>query len=217
MKKFTTIVLGTLGLLLTQMAQAQGMLEVSNLGQTPTGSAAIGSDSWIAQTFVTGNSSGGYALNSIQLLMDAASGSPGGFDVSIYSKTGDPHSFTLPGDTVHDSLGSLSGPDPSAGGLFTYTASGITLSPSTFYFVVVSAGTPVSQGAYNWSAANGVTLGSWTIEDLYLSSSNGSSWSATLRQDVFQMAIYTTATPEPATLALAGLGIACLIFRRRGR
>jgi len=214
MKKFTAIILGILGLLLAQMAQAQGTLEVSNLGQTPTGSAAIGSDSWIAQTFVTGNNSGGYTLDSVQLLMDAASGSPGGFDVSIYSKTGDPHSFTSPGDTVHSSLGSLSGLDPSAGGLFTYTASGITLSPSTFYFVVVTAATPISQGAYNWSAANSFTQNSWTIEDLYLSSSNGSSWSATLRQDVFQMAVYTTATPEPATLTLAGLGVACLIFRR---
>ena len=149
--------------------------------------------------------------------MDAASGNPGGFDVSIYSKTGDPHSFTLPGDTVHSSLGSLSGLDPSAGGLFTYTASGISLSPSTFYFVVVTAATPVSQGAYDWSAAGSFTQNSatsWTIDDAYFSSSDGSSWTQTIRQDVFQMAIYTTATPEPATLALAGLGIACLIFRR---
>jgi hypothetical protein len=33
--------------LLPLMAQVQGTLYVSNLGQTPTGSASIGSDAWV--------------------------------------------------------------------------------------------------------------------------------------------------------------------------
>ena len=70
------------------MAQAQGTLYFSSLGQTPTGSAAIGSDSWIAQGFGTGTNTGGYILNSVQLLMDGASGGPNGFAISIYTKSG---------------------------------------------------------------------------------------------------------------------------------
>ena len=190
--------------------QAQGTLEVSNLGQTPTGSAFIGSDAWIAQEIVTGNDFGGYTLNSIQLLMNPASGSPGGFDVSIYSSIG---------YKPYYNLGNLVGSDPSAGGIFTYTTSGITLSPLTDYFIVLTAATLVAQGTYDWSAANSSTLGinRWNINDVYFSSPDGSSWTGHARGDVFQMAIYATEAPEPATLALAGLGLACLNFWRRGK
>src|SRR6266568_9370764 len=107
-----------LALLLPAIARAQGILYVSNLGQAQTGSAAIGSNSWIAQMFITGKSSGGYVLNSVQLLMNAASQTPSGFSVSLYSKTGDPHSFRIPGDSPQSSLGALSGPDPALGGVF---------------------------------------------------------------------------------------------------
>ncbi len=192
---------------------AQGTLYVSNLGQTSTGSASIASDSWIAQTFITGPNSEGYILNSVQLLMDATSGTPSGFTVSLYSKTGDPHSLQIPGDSPQSSLGSLSGSDPTTSGIFNYTASGIMLSPSTFYFLVATATTSVADGAYTWSAANGVTQNNgFTIDNSYFGSPNGSSWTWYPRQDVFQFGIYATAVPEPATLALAGLGLACLIF-----
>jgi hypothetical protein len=213
-KNATGIILLTVGLLLPLMVQAQGTLYVSNLGQTPTGSAAIGSDSWIAQQFYTGTNADGYVLNSVQLLMDAASGSPSGFTVSIYSFN---NSNYGPGSN----LGSLSGSDPAAGGVFTYTASGLTLSPSTAYFIVQTSAMPVAQGAYVWSAANGAngTEGSdlWAIDGSYASSSDGSSWTVYdgRGEDVFQMAIYATAVPEPTTLALAGLGLACLSFWRR--
>lgn len=187
--------------------QAQGTLYVSNVGQTPTASAAIGSDAWIAQEFYTGTDSSGYTLNSIQLLMNAASGSPSGFSVSLYS-----YSNTGPGSD----LGSLNGSDPSAGGVFTYTASGLTLSPYTSYFIVLTAATPEAQGAYDWSAANGFTdSNQWEIFASYSSSSNGSSWTGHARTIAFQMAIYATEVPEPATYALAGLGLAALGFWRR--
>jgi hypothetical protein len=203
------IILFIIGLFAPRLTAAQGTLCVSNLSQTPTGSASIGSDAWIAQHFITGTDSDGYSLNSVQLLMNAASGGPSGFNVSIYSSPGN----GAPGS----SLGSLSGFDPAVGGLFTYTTSAIMLSPSTFYFVVVTAATPVSLGAYVWSAAQSFTQGSmhWVIDNDYFSSANGSTWTGIDRQNVFQLGIYATAVPEPTTLALAGLGLACLSLLRR--
>jgi hypothetical protein len=208
-KFIRNILILALGVLTAQIALAQGTLYVSNVGETPTGSAAVASDSWIAQSIITGTNSGGYALDSIQLLMDAASGSSGGFAVSVYSSLG---------GQPYNNLGSLAGSDPSDGGLFTYTAAGMELSPSTFYFVVVTAATPVAQGAYVWSGANTppyVGNQQWTVYDFYESSSDGSSWTGHTRQDVFQMAIYATAAPEPGVLGLFALGGLLVALQRR--
>ncbi len=209
MQKIILSLIPAIGLLLPLMAQAQGTLYVSNLGQTPTGSASIGSDAWIAQSIITGTDSSGYILNSIQLLMNTASGNPSGFNVSLYSSlSGEPY----------NNLGNLVGSDPSVGGIFTYTANGLTLSPSTDYFIVLTAATPVAEGAYDWSAANSFTESNqWQLNDAYFSSPDGSGWTGHARGDVFQLAINATVVPEPATLTLAGLGLACLSFWRRGQ
>lgn len=212
------MILAMQGLLLSQFASAQGTLYVSNLGQTPTGSAQIGSDSWIAQGFITGDNGVGYTLNSIQLLMNAGSGNPGGFTVSIYSKTGNPNVAEYPPDHPSSSLATLTGSDPSGGGLFTFTSSsGITLRSDAFYYVVLTSTTPIAQGAYTWSAADSFTTDpttGWTIDDEYFSSADGSSWAGTLRKDVFQMALSDTPVPEPRSFALAGLALVCFAFRR---
>jgi hypothetical protein len=213
MKRLTALAFFVLSLSLSPKALALGTLQVSSLGQTPVASAAIGSDSWIAQSFSVGSVNPAvYTLNAVQLLMNPASGNPARFSVSIYDN---PSSSFIPLNL----LGTLTGPNPSTGGVFTYTSSGITLTTGTPYFVVVTALTPVAQGSYNWSAYQGspTTSGTWTIDDFYASSSNGSTWTSTSRQDIFQMALYTTPTPEPGTLALAGIGLACLSFRRRRR
>jgi predicted secreted protein len=193
----------------SQTIRSQGTLYVSNLEQTPTGSAAVASDAWLAQAFFTGTNSEGYILNSIQLPMNAASGSPSGFTVSLYSLNGN-------NGYPESSLGSLSGSDPTAGGLFTYTASDLTLLPSTVYFVVLTAATPVADGYYSSSIVNTFTYSSengWRITAL-LNSTDGSSW-ALNRPNQLQLAINATAVPEPATYALAGLGLAALSFWRR--
>lgn len=208
-KTILTLVLA-IGLLGSLMSPAQGTLFVSNLGQTPTGSAAIGSDSWIAQEFfIIATDPNSYSLDSIQLLLNPASGSPNEFNVSIYSAS--------PSGAPQNNLGSLNGPtDPSTPGIFTYTTSGVTLSPGVGYFVIATAGTPAAQGAYTWSATQGVTRnGNYVIEDVYYSSTDGSSWASHVRQNVFQLAVNGTAIPEPATLVLAGLGLAALSFWRR--
>ena len=203
-----TIVIATIleaALLAPLCVQAQGTLYVSNLGQTPIGSMAVGSDSWCAQSFWTGTNAYGYTLNSLQLLMDPASVNPGGFTVSIYSSIGN--------NTPGSRIGNLIGSDPSSGGLFTYAANNLTLSAHTEYFAVVTASTPVAQGAYFWSTANSfgqdfIGPGDpWSIQDFYWYSANGSSWTGTARKDVFQLGVYATPIPEPESEALLGLSL----------
>jgi hypothetical protein len=210
-KTFFMAAVSAAGLFVSSIAQAQGTLYVSNLGQTPTGSMAVGSDSWIAQEFFTGTNSGGYALNAVQLLMDAASGNPGGFAVSIYN-----NSISNPLSPASN-IGSLSGPDPSTGGIFTYTVSGLALSPSTLYFVVVTAASSVAQGAYTWSAAtDGPQSGvnHWSIFGVYDTSADGLNWE-TYRNFDFQLGIYATAIPEPSAVSLLLLGGGLWLFARR--
>ena len=189
---------------------AYGTLFVSNMDQTPTGDAALGSDSRIAQSFnVSASDPNQYALDSIQLRLSPAVGSPSGLEVSVYSSALDAAPQVY--------LGTLAGSaDPLMGGVYNYTASGITLSGLGSYFVVVTSMTPIAQGAFMWSSSDSYTRnGSWAIRSVYYTSSNGLAWEGHSREKVFQMAIYATVVPEPATLGLAGLGLGFLWLLRR--
>jgi len=190
-----------------------GDLWVSNLDQFPIGSAAVGSDFWIAQTFyIDITDPNQYALDAVQLLMNPATGNPDGFTVSIFSSPAD----GLP----QDCLGSLAGSaTPVTGGIYTYTASGITLSAG-IYSVLVTSSTPTNQGAFNWSASDSATQnGSWNIAGSYYTSSDGLNWQRNIRDEVFQMAIHATIVPEPATVWLLGTGLFSLSLccRRKPR
>jgi len=208
MKKVIYAIVAVIGLLPLKTTQAQGILYISNLGGAVAGSAAIGSNSWVAQTFVTGTNSGGYVLSSVQLLMDAPAGTPSGFSVLIYSKTGDPHSLSEPGDSPQGSLGSLTGSEPTTAGIFSYTTPGIVLSPSTWYFVVLTAGTSTNVGSYTWSATSCLTQSNrFTIDDEFFGSSDGSNWTWYLRGRVFQLGLYASAVPPPnLSIVSDGLG-----------
>ena len=56
-----------------------------------TGTAAVGSDSSLAEFFQTGSNPGGYTLDSVQLGMSDASGSPGGFAVTLCGRIEQPN------------------------------------------------------------------------------------------------------------------------------
>ena len=128
----TIIVTLAIGLLTQQIIPAQGTLYVSNLGQTSTGSYAVGSDSWYAAVFVTGTNVGGYLLDSVQLAMTDAAGNPSSFAVMIYSEKL-PAIAILPGS----SLGILDGSaNPSTTGIYTYTDdANITLVSDAYYYM----------------------------------------------------------------------------------
>jgi hypothetical protein len=188
--------------------RAHGTLYVSNLDETPTGRALTGSDAWLAQIFHIGTNADGYVVNAVQLRTDVPSGSPSGFEAFIYSS-----SNRIP----EHSLGPLTGPDPAEGGVFTFAGSDIFLSPSSYYFVVITAATPASDGAYAWSMTDAsATVVGWDIPNIgRYRSDDGTDWTFVDRQEVFQMAIDATAVPEPSTLCLAGLGLGVLWLRRR--
>ena len=207
------VIVFAVGLLAAQTARSQGTVYVSNLAQPSSGSLAVGTDLWVADEFMTGNNPGGYALDSVQLAMAPASGAPNGFAVMLYSQH-QPALGLEPGGGLGTLMGST---DPVIGGIYTYTASGMMLAPSTSYFIVATAGTPVASGAYAWSVENTSfpsSSGGWSTTVLAFNSSDGLSWAGPAVDDV-QFALTATAVPEPDTLYLLGLpGLLFFAWRR---
>ena len=97
----------------------------------------------------TGTNAGGYLLNSIQLAMADASGTPSGFTVMLYA-------YPAAGGICSrgSSLGTLNGSLDPVTAAFTLIP---RLQPSRYrqtpYFIVLTAGTAVANGAYEWSYA----------------------------------------------------------------
>jgi hypothetical protein len=203
------IIVLAVGLLAPQIISAQGTVYLSNLSQSSTGSLPVGSDSWYAALFFTGNNADGYALNSIQLEMTDASGNPDGFTAMIYSIN--PFAF-IPGNNLDTLNGSL---NPLTADTYTYIpTSNLTLLPNKYYLIVLTSGTAVVNGAYNWSLAGANSYNpsdGWNTGAI-ATSSNGSSWSGFVA-DYPQFAINATAVPEPTGLGLLALG--CIVFAWR--
>jgi len=197
-------------MLASQIAQAQGTVTyLSNLGQPSMGGLAVDSGSWLAEGILTGNNTGGYVLNNVQLAMMGISGSPSGFTVMLYNQSGD-----LGGIDPGSSLGMMSGSSPTSDGTYTYTAPAhLLLSPDTYYFIVATSRPTVGYGAYSWSftTASSYKPGDSWIESISLGSSDG--LSSTWKQnpdgpqfEFLQFAINATAVPEPDTMGLLGMG-----------
>ena len=217
----TTIISGIIacvfGLLAPQILQAQGTTYVSNLDQSSVGSVAVGSDSWLTEAFQTGTNPSGYVLNSIELAMTDASNNPSGFTVMLYAPA---VGSLLPGS----SLGTLDcSLNPVTAGIYTYTpAATLTLFPNSPYCIVLTAGTAVANGAYEWSYAGTSSYnpsGGWSSPPFNLggvwTSSNGSApWIESV-STFAQFAVNGSPVPEPGVLSLFVLGGLLLVWRHR--
>jgi hypothetical protein len=211
------LVIVAVTLLSPQTTQAQGEITyLSDLGQPSTGSLPVGSDSWQAATFYIGNNASGYMLNSVQLMMTDASGSPSGFNVLIYRNN-------PAGLQPLVSIGSLTGPvDPSTAGIYTYTpTANITFpgrDPAPF-FIVVTDGTTVGNSGYNWSLAGANSYnpsGGWSYFTHFFTSNDGIHWDLSMGgSGSLQFAINATAIPEPSPVSLLLLGTGILFYVRR--
>jgi hypothetical protein len=193
-------------LLPSLVSMAQGTTTfVSNLGDTTSGTMTVGSDSWLAADFVTGTNVGGYTLSSIQLAMADATGNPNDFSVILYTAVNDVGTF--PGT----SLGTLSGSaNPATSGTYTYTApSDLSLTASTAYFIVLTAGTSVANGAYAWSVTSTSSPGyngyHWGGEIFFYESGNGINWNST-SSAYGQFSLDATPVPEPEVIGLFAMG-----------
>lgn len=168
---------------------------VSNLGEPPVNGILIASDRWIAQPFVSGTSVG-YELDTISFSSAGAFGSPSGFSLRLFSdNAGSPGS----------SLGSLIGSEPTPSGVYTYTASGITLSASTKYWAVLSADTDIATGGYFWrlaGTANFTSQDGWSLAvgESMFSANSGGIWTGSGNN--YMLSVSGSAVPEPASTAV---------------
>ena len=209
MKKIITVFV--VALFTSQLVRAQTTY-LSNLDQNSAYSLAVGSDSWLAAGFSTGNNISGYNLDSIQLGITNASGNPNGFTTMLFrSSTGG----VSPGNSIGTLDGSLS---PVSGGTYTYMpVSNMTLLPNDLYFIVLTAGTTIANGAYNWNVSVDNSYnpnGGWFAGGGLWTSSNGSQWTQ-VSATYLQYAINATAVPEPSSEILLGFGSLIFLWQRR--
>ena len=174
---------------LATMAVAVGMMAagmnswaetvLSNLTAAVSSTDYVQSGAWFAQSFDTNAQA--WTLNSVAVSSDGGNSNfnTGNFFLDLYDSTGSGGSRT-PGALV----GNLSGTDkPILQQLYTYTAAGISLAPSSRYWLVfgVTSGNP----DYNFNYADAVAAsGVWSYPyggnfgGVVANSSNqGSSWS----------------------------------------
>ncbi len=187
------------------------MTYLSNLEQSPNGSSPVGSDSWLAAFFVTGTNLGGYTLDSIQMSLTNGMGSPSDFTAMLYSSR-----MGVLGPQPSNSIATLNGSlNPVTSGVYTYTPGSTTaLTPNTAYYIVVTAGTAIASGSYQWNTTTvpANLNGGWQAGGFF-QSMNGPTWLNTFTGSP-QFAIWATGVPEPSTWALLLTGAGLLYLRR---
>lgn len=214
-RSFALIILAaTFGMLTPGQVSAQDTDYLSNIGEATADTAEALDANWLAAEFTTGADSGGYTLDSVDLLFSDAASNPGitsgssgsGFVLMLYANSsGHPDS----------SLGTLSGSSaPDTAGTYNYTASGITLSPATPYWIVARPMALTGPYLWNYTASTSYTSSDgWIMNTARYDSSDahGSIWTSN-SGDALQYDVNATPVPEPYTIAPVGLG---LFFLRR--
>ena len=139
---------------------------VSNLGEAAAGAThiAIGSNP-SATAFTTGSAAGGYALQSVTLDMAAPRGNNSILGVAVHAA-----SESSPAATA---LITLSGPNPTSAGRYTYVCStNCALAKDTTYFLVVSATNAGADDRQYWQSTshdaetNDPAGNGWTIANV---------------------------------------------------
>ncbi len=171
----------------------------------------------LANSFTAGST---VMLDSIRVNFAGGFDSSGtGFSAALYSDAGG----TAPGTL----LATLTGPDPSAGGLYSYIPTApIQLVSGTQYWAVFSAvyGAPDEQfpitvtantgetGLPGWSIGNYTQLDTRTV-------TNGvpGAWNPQAIGGVLQFEVNTSAVPEPSRMLLLASGFGALFMTRRRR
>jgi len=202
-------------------AWAQGTLYINTLGPSSLGGIPVGSNAWVAAGIFTGNNAAGYTLDSVQLALTDASGNPNGFTVMVYGNDGGQGGIN-PGSSVGTLDGSLS---PVAGGIYTFTpVSEIEMLPHTQYYVVLTSGTAIANGAYGWSyisASSYEGVSDWN-PSVAEGSINGAQFSweqlgVGPGYELPQFALYATPVPEPSARVVFLMGGGFLVYMRRER
>ena len=145
-------------------APARAAVLVSNLGQASGGRASVGSFDK-AQAFTTGANSGGYTLTSVELNFAAIGADPNVYTVSIWSSNSSGRPNSLEGTlTISASL------TANSNNTFTASGSGIDLSASTTYLVVVDGTSGQAfvnnvNSAASANAEDATSATGWSIAD----------------------------------------------------
>jgi hypothetical protein len=199
------------------IAQPASSTYLSNVDTTDNGSYGISGSTWVAQPFRTGTSSGGYTLDAIDLPMAYGEAGVTNFRVIIYSNNnGRPGTAleTLSGNTV-----------PFTPGTYSYASSGITLSATTFYWIVAAADNTPSQNGfsgYYWDYTRDTVFNAsdgWQIPfgntHAYYNVSTGQ-WSifSSSTYGTERFSVEATAAPEPDLFAFVTLGSAGFVLLR---
>ena len=178
---------------------------VGNLGEAASAtSCAVGHKNSAANqcaiAFSTGPVAGGYRLHSVSARFGAKTGSPGNISVAIHAANG--------GNPASAALVTLTGSNPDAAGVYTYSCSGegCDLTANTTYFVVMSTNdtsgskyyaldTTVWDAETKYPASNG-----WSIANTGRSKAGSNAWAAlsSSRSPMLHVAAVTR-PPMPAT------------------